>query len=149
MLFRSTNLPYRGGSDASLAVVRGEADLAIMDFSSLAPHVAAGRMRLLAVTSAQRAPTQPTVPTTREAGLDYTAGGIFSVFTVGGTPADIVRRLNTEITRIIDMPSTASRFAALGITTSTKTVDEMMRWHLAELAKWKDVVVRAKIPLEN
>ncbi len=146
---RITNLPYRGGSDAALAVVRGEADLAIMDFSSLAPHVAAGRLRLLAVTSNQRAPTQPAVPTTREAGLDYTAGGTFSVFTVGGTPADIVRRLNVEITRIVEMPATASRFAALGITTSTKTVDEMMRWHLAELAKWKNVVMRAKIPLEN
>jgi len=146
---RMTNLSYKGGSDAALAVVRGEADLAIMDFSSLAPHVAAGRMRLLAVTSEQRAPTQPTVPTAREAGLDYTAGGTFSVFTVGGTPAEIVRRLNAEITRIVEMPATASRFAALGITTSTKTVEDMMRWHLAELAKWKQVVVRAKIPLED
>ncbi len=146
---RITNLPYKGGNDAALAVVRGEADLAIMDFSSLAPHVAAGRLRLLAVTSDRRAPTQPAVPTAREAGLDYTAGGTFSVFIVGGTPADIVRRLNAEITRIVEMPATTSRFAALGITTSTKTVDEMMRWHLAELAKWKQVVVRAKIPLED
>jgi tripartite-type tricarboxylate transporter receptor subunit TctC len=146
---RLTNLPYKGGNDAALAVLRGEADLAIMDFSSLAPHVASGRMRLLAVTSSKRAPTQPAVPTTREAGLDYTAGGTFSVFTVGGTPADIVRRLNAEITRIVEMPTTATRFAAVGITASTKTVDEMLRWHHAELAKWKDVVVRAKIPLEN
>jgi tripartite-type tricarboxylate transporter receptor subunit TctC len=146
---RITNVPYRGGGDASLAVVRGEADMAIMDFTSLAPHVAAGRLRLLAVTSNQRTPTQLAVPTTREAGLDYTAGGTFSVFTVGGTPADIVRRLNVEITRIVEMPATASRLATLGITASTKSVDEMMRWHLAELAKWKDVVVRAKIPLEN
>jgi tripartite-type tricarboxylate transporter receptor subunit TctC len=146
---RITNLPYRGGSDAALSVVRGEADLAIMDYSSLAPHVSAGRLRLLAVTSQKRAPTQPAVPTTREAGLDYTAGGVFSVFTVGGTPADIVRRLNMEITRIVEMPATSNRFASLGISASTRTVDEMMRWHLAELAKWKDVVVRAKIPLEN
>jgi tripartite-type tricarboxylate transporter receptor subunit TctC len=146
---RIVNLPYKGAGDAALAVVRGEADLAIMDFSSLMPHVAPGRLRLLAVTSSQRAPTLPAVPTTREAGFDYTVGGTFSVFTVGGTPPDIVRRLNAEITRIVEMPATASRFAALGITTSTRTVDDMMRWHLAELAKWKDVVVRAKIPLEN
>ena len=75
--------------------------------------------------------------------------GVAEILTVGGTPTDIVRRLNMEITRIIEMPATASRFAALGITTSTKSVDEIMRWHLAELAKWKNVVVRAKIPLEN
>jgi len=71
------------------------------------------------------------------------------VFTTGGTPPDIVRKLNLEITRIVELPDTARRFAALGITPSTKTVEESMRWHLAELAKWKDVVARAKIPLEN
>jgi hypothetical protein len=47
------------------------------------------------------------------------------------------------------LPETGKRFAALGIEPSTKTVEESMRWHLAELAKWKDVVTRAKIPLEN
>ena len=134
MLFRSTNLPYRGGSDASLAVVRGEADLAIMDFSSLATHVAAGRMRLLAVTSAQRAPTQPTVPTTREAGLDYSAGGVFSVFTVGGTPADIVRRLNTEITRIVEMPEVRQRWAVLGAEPIPTTPEQFDRFIAAQVA---------------
>ena len=80
---------------------------------------------------------------------DYRAGGIFSVFTTGRTPPAIVRRLNAEITRVAEAPETVKRLAALGITASTKTVEESMRWHLAELAKWKDVVARAKIPLEN
>jgi tripartite-type tricarboxylate transporter receptor subunit TctC len=146
---RIVNLPYKGGGEAALALVRGEADLAILDVSAVMVHVTAGRIRMLAVAADRRAPALPDIPTTKEAGLDYTAGGIFSVFTTGGTPPDIVRKLNLEITRIVELPDTARRFAALGIAPSTKTVEESMRWHLAELAKWKDVVARAKIPLEN
>ena len=146
---RIVNVPYKGGGEAALAVVRGEADLAIVDVSAVMSHVSAGRIRMLAVASDRRAPALPDVPTTRESGLDYTAGGIFSVFTTGRTPPEIVRRLNTEITRIVEAPETAKRFAALGINPSTKTVEESLRWHLDELAKWKDVVAKAKIPLEN
>jgi tripartite-type tricarboxylate transporter receptor subunit TctC len=147
---RIVNLPYKGGGEAALAVVRGEADFAIQDISALMPHVSAGRVRMLAVAGERRAAALPDVPTSKEAGLDYTAGGIFSVFTTGGkTPPDIVRRLNAELSRIVMLPETGKRFAALGIEPSTKTVEESMRWHLTELAKWKDVVARAKIPLEN
>ena len=147
---RIVNLPYKGGGEAALAVVKGEADFAIQDISALMPHVSAGRVRMLAVAGERRAVALPDVPTSKEAGLDYTAGGIFSVFTTGGkTPPDIVRRLNAELSRIVMLPETGKRFAALGIEPSTKTVEESMRWHLAELAKWKDVVARAKIPLEN
>jgi tripartite-type tricarboxylate transporter receptor subunit TctC len=146
---RIVNLPYKGGGEAALAVVRGEADLAILDVSAVMSQVTAGRIRMLAIAGDRRVPALPDVPTTKEAGLDYQAGGIFSVFTTGRTPPEIVRRLNLEITRIVESPETAKRLAALGINPSTKTVEESMRWHLAELAKWKDVVARAKIPLEN
>src|SRR6185503_4843549 len=121
---RIVNIPYKGGGEAALAVVRGEADLAILDVSALMPHVSAGRVRMLAVASDKRAAALPDVPTTREAGLDYTAGGIFSVFTTGKTPSEIVRRLNAELTRIVQQPETAKRFALLGIEPSTKTVEE-------------------------
>ena len=147
---RVVNIPYKGTGDAVLALVRGEADFAIMDATAFVAQFAAGRVRVLAVAGERRAPALPDVPTTKEARLDYVAGGVFSVFTTAGkTPPDIVRRLNAEITRIVNAPDIAKRFAALGIDPSTKTVEESMRWHLAELAKWKDVVARAKIPLEN
>ena len=147
---RVVNIPYKGTGDAVLALARGEADFAIMDATAFVSQFSSGRVRLLAVAGDRRAPALPDVPTTKEAGLDYKAGGVFSVFTTGGkTPPDIVRRLNAEISRIVEAPETSKRFAALGINPSTKTLEESMRWHLAELAKWKDVVARAKIPLEN
>ncbi len=147
---RIVNIPYKGAGDAALAVVRGEADLAIIDVSAFVSHVSSERIRLLAVAGDRRASALPEIPTTREAGLEYTAGGIFSVFTTGArTPAEIVRRLNSELSRIVVLPETVKRLAPLGIDPSTKTVEEGMRWHLAELAKWKDVVAKAKIPLEN
>jgi tripartite-type tricarboxylate transporter receptor subunit TctC len=147
---RIVNLPYKGTGDAALAVLRGEADLAIMDVSAFASHRQSGRIRMLAVAGDRRNPAMPEVPTTQEAGLaDYAAGAVFSVFTTGKTPLDIVRRLNTEINRIVVSPEITKRLALLGMEPSPKTVEECTRVYLADLAKWKDVVARANIPLEN
>jgi len=147
---RMVNLPYKGTGDAALAVMRGEADLAIMDVSVFTPHLESGRIRLLAVASAKRSAALPGVPTTKEAGFpDYVAGAVFSVFTTGRTAPELVRRLNAEINRIITSPEISKRFAAIGVDPTPKSVEECTRQYVADLAKWKDVVARAKIPLEN
>ncbi|HKA40530.1 MAG TPA: tripartite tricarboxylate transporter substrate-binding protein [Burkholderiales bacterium] len=147
---RIVNIPYKGTGDAALAVVRGEADLAIMDTSAFLTHLSSGRIRVLAVAGDRRNPAVPDVPTTKEAGLaDYTAGAVFSVFTTGKTPSDIVRRLNAEINRIVASPEVSKRLVALGMDPAPKTVEECTRQYFADLAKWKDVVARAGIPLEN
>jgi len=147
---RIVNIPYKGSGDAGLAVVRGEADMAIIDLLAFANHVESGRIRMLAVAGEKRARALPDVPTTREAGLpDYTAGSLFGVFTTGKSPIASVRRLNAEINRIVATPEIATRLVALGMEPSHKTVDEFSARYTAELAKWKNVVARAKIPLEN
>ncbi len=147
---RIVNIPYKGTGDAALAVVRGEADFAIMDTSAFLPHLSSGRIRMLAVAGDRRNPAVPDVPTTKEAGLaNYTAGATFGVFTTGKTPPDIVRRLNAEINRIVASPEISKRLVALGMDPAPRTVEECTRRYLADLAKWKDVVARAKIPLEN
>jgi tripartite-type tricarboxylate transporter receptor subunit TctC len=129
--------------------VRGEADFAIMDTSAFLSHLASGRIRMLAVAGDRRNPAVPDVPTTKEAGLDYTAGATFGVFTTGKTPPEIVRRLNSEINRIVASPEVSKRLVALGMDPGPKTVEECTRQYLADLAKWKDVVASANIPLEN
>lgn len=147
---RIVNIPYKSTGDAALAVVRGEADFAIMDASAFVHHLPAGRIRLLAAAGERRNPAVPDVPTAREAGLpDYTAGTLFGVFTTGKTPSAIVRRLNSEINRIIASPEISKRLISLGMDPSQKTVEEFTQKYLAELVKWKDVVARANIPLGN
>ena len=105
---------------------------------------------MFAVAGDKRVRALPDVPTAREAGLpDFAAGSLFGVFTTGKTPIDIVRRLNTEINRIVATPDVAARLLALGVDASQKSVEEFSARYVTELAKWKDVVARAKIPLEN
>ena len=144
------NIPYKGAGDAGLAVARGEADMAIMDASAFGPHIDSGRVRVLAVAADKRSPTYPDVPTAREAGLpDYTASSLFGVFTTGKTPPEIVRRLNAEINRIIALPEINKRLVALGLEPSQRSAEQFTKQYLAEIAQWKEVVARAKIPLEN
>ena len=146
---RIVNIPYKGTGDAALAVVRGEADFAIMDVSAFLSHLPSGRIRILAVTDGRRNSAVPAVPTTKEAGVDFTAGALFSVFTTGRTPPDVVRRLNSELNKIVTSPEITKRFATMGLDPVPRTVEDCTRNYHAELAKWKDVVARAKIPLEN
>jgi tripartite-type tricarboxylate transporter receptor subunit TctC len=144
------NIPYKGAGDAGLAVARGEADMAIMDASAFGPHIDSGRVRVLAIAADKRSPTFPDLPTAKEAGLpDYTASSLFGVFTTGKTPPEIVRRLNLEINRIIASPEISKRLVALGLEPSQKSAEQFTKQYLAELAQWKNVVARAKIPLEN
>lgn len=144
------NIPYKGAGDAGLAVARGEADMAIMDSSAFGQHLQSGRIRALAVAADKRSPTFPALPTAKEAGLpDYTASSLFGVFTTGKTPPDIVRKLNMEINKVVAAPEISKRLVALGLEPSQKSVEQFTRQYLAELAQWKDVVARAKIPLEN
>src|SRR5262249_11584245 len=121
---RIVNIPYKGTGEAALAVVRGEADLAIMDTSAFLSHLASGRIRMLAGAADRRSTAVPDVPKTKEAGLsDYSAGATFGVFTTGKTSPDIVRRLNFEINRIVASPEISKRLVALGMDPSPKTVE--------------------------
>jgi tripartite-type tricarboxylate transporter receptor subunit TctC len=144
------HIPYKGAGDAGLALARGEADMAIMDAAAFGQHPQAGRVRLLAVTAEKRSSAFPDLPTAAEAGLpDYTVSSLFGVFTTGKTPGDIVRKLNAEINRIVALPEVSKRLIAFGVEPSHKSAEEFTKQYLSELAKWKDVVARAKIPLEN
>ncbi len=144
------NIPYKGAGDAALSVVRGEADLAIMDASAFGQHLKSGRLRLLAVAGDKRLQVLPDLPTAREAGLpDFAVSSLFGVFTTGRTAPEIVRRLNVEINRIVAMPAISQRLEALGVEPSQKSFEEFTSQYRAELVKWKDVVTRAKIPLES
>lgn len=143
-------IPYKGTGHAALAVATGEADFAIMDASAWLPFIPAKRVRALAVMGTKRVAILPDVPTTQEAGLpDFTSGAQFGVYTTGGTPAAVVRRLNAEINRIVATPDMTKSFLAIGLEPANKTVEDYTRLYLADLAMWKDVVTRAKIPMTD
>ena len=113
---RTNYVPYQGGVQAALAVAGGHADIFVGPLSDAAPHVASGKLRLLAVTSAQRSELVKDVPTLAESGFPgFQAVQWFGVFAPAGTPKAVVDRLSAEMRRAIDREEVRANFAKLGI----------------------------------
>ena len=145
---RVETIPYKGTGLAATAVASGEIDFAIMDASAWVTLIPSGKVRALAVSGEKRLSILPDVPTTKEAGMpDFIAGTMFGVYTKGGAPANAVRRLNAEINRIIVSPEVAKGLNQVGLDPNPKSVEEFTQQYRNDLAKWKDVVTRARIPM--
>jgi len=98
-------------------------------------------LRALAVTTAKRSPIAPDVPTLAEAGLaGYEIGSWQGVFAPAGTPVDVVKRLNTEIVKIINMPDVREKLVGLGAEPVGNTPDEFAALVKGEVVKWAAVV---------
>ena len=109
------NINYKGGSQAALAVMAGEADMVFTSYVVIAPNVEAGRLRVLGVTSLQRMPQLPNVPTIAENGLPgYEHEQWYALFAPAKTPAAIVSLLNREAVRIAHLPDVSERLLATG-----------------------------------
>jgi len=140
-------IPYNGTGPATLAVLSGESDFAIMDTSALIQHLKGDRMRAIAVASGKRLASIPDVLTTIEAGLpDYQTGTTFGVYAAAGTPEPIVKRLHDELNKIVLLPVVAEHFKTLGINASQKTTEQFSEDYRKEIAIWKEIVEKAKIP---
>jgi tripartite-type tricarboxylate transporter receptor subunit TctC len=128
---RTNYIPFQGGVQAALAVAAGHADIFVGPLSDAAPHVASGKLRLLAVTSAQRSELVKDVPTLAESGFPgFQALQWFGVFAPAGTPKAVVDRLSAEMRRAIDRDEVRANFAKLGISVMTlgpAEFDEFLR----------------------
>jgi len=144
-----TFVPYKGSGPATQSILGGESDVTITDSITVAPHIASGRLRALAVTSPNRSRMLPEVPTVRESGVpEYAVVVWYGIFATGGTPAGVVRRLNSELNKIVIMPDVSARFADLGAEPVTSTPEAFGELFRSQLARWKDVAARANMPVE-
>jgi tripartite-type tricarboxylate transporter receptor subunit TctC len=110
------NIPYKGSGPALTALLGGEVDVGFDIPSSALPHIKAGKLRPLAVTSAQRSSVLPDVPTVAEQGVPkFEVQGWFGVLAPAATPAPVVARLNKELETILHQPDVKERLAALGV----------------------------------
>jgi tripartite-type tricarboxylate transporter receptor subunit TctC len=110
---------------------------------SAMPHVQAGRLRALAITSPQRSPLLPDVPTVIESGYaDFDVQSWFGLAAPAGTPAAVVKRLNTELARVLALPDVKKRLAEMGATPAGGSPADMRRFASAEIKRWS-VVVKA------
>ena len=140
------HIPYKGLAPAMTDVIGGQIQLTLGTYSSLGPHVKAGRLRALAVTSKARTRTAPEIPTIAEAGYpDFDATTWYGVAVAGGTPRNIVARLHAEIAAILKQPEMDSRLVAEGVDVIASRPEEFDRLILSETAKWAKVIKEAGI----
>jgi tripartite-type tricarboxylate transporter receptor subunit TctC len=136
-----TYIPYKGGSDAVAAVAAGQADVLFNGMLATWPTVQGGRLRALAISSAQRVPSAPDTPTVAEQGLPgFETGSFQGVVGPVGIPRETVAKLNAELNRTLATADTKERFAKQGTEVRTGTPDSLGTWLRNEQARWAKVV---------
>ena len=143
------HVPYKGSGPAVVDLLGGQVQMMFDNLPSSAPQIKAGKLRPLGVTSKERSPTLPDVPTIAEAGVPgYEALSWFGVLVPAGTPDAIVAKLQNEIAKALADPTMRERFAELGAVPVGGTSAEFADLITAETAKWAKVVQDAGIKLE-
>ncbi len=135
------HVPYRGGAPMIADLLGGQIQMTINGKSVLLPHIREGRLRPLAVTSAERWPELPDVPTLLEAGyMDSPYDTLFGVVAPAGTPAAVIDKLNAAINEGLRAPETRASFARLGIEPKPGTPQDFAAIIAEEAPKWADIV---------
>jgi tripartite-type tricarboxylate transporter receptor subunit TctC len=136
------HFPYRGSGPAVLDLIGGTMDLMFDNLPSSLPHIKAGKLKALAVTSAQRSAALPELPTIAEAaGLKgYEASSWFGLLAPAGTPADVVSRVQQETAKALNLPALKERLLAQGAIPSGMSSAEFAAMIDAETKKWAQVV---------
>jgi tripartite-type tricarboxylate transporter receptor subunit TctC len=143
---KMVHVVYRGEAPAINDLLGGQLTLVFANLSAVIGNVKAGSLRALAVTSAQRSPSAPELPTIAETALPgFDAATWFALMAPAGTPRDVVGRLNAEVTRFVAQPDVQQRFADLGMTISATTPDAIDALVKSEIAKWAKVIQDAEI----
>jgi tripartite-type tricarboxylate transporter receptor subunit TctC len=143
-----THVPYKGSGPATQDLIAGQIPMTIDTALVALPHIQAGKIRALAVTSARRTGVLPDVPTLAEAGVPgFDVSSWQALFAPAGTPAAIVQRLNTELANIAAQPDIKARLAGLGVDHSANTPAQFSDYLASERAKWVKIVKDGKIQL--
>lgn len=142
-----THVPFKGGGPSMIAIMSNEIDFSIPAYPTAVPHIASGKLRLLAVTGARREPSIPDVPTVAESGVPgYDFGIWFGLFAPAATPKPIIDRLNQAVIKALAVPETRQKLARTGVNAETSTPAELRKHLAAEIVKWAAVVKSAGIP---
>ena len=143
------HIPYKGGSAGLPDLLSGAVPLKFDVPLSALPHVKAGKLRPLAVTSPRRLSIAPELPTVAEAGYrGYEAATWFSLVTRRGTPTQIVDRVNAEIRRFVDTAEARAQFASQGIELEAGSPADLQARIARDRATWSSVVRKAGISVE-
>ena len=146
---RMTHVPYSGTGPALAALLGGHLSLMFDVIMTSLPHTQSGKVRTIGISSLERAPITPNVPTIAESGYPgYEALVWFGLFAPPATPPDIVRRVQEETARALAAPAMRDLLSSQGLVTVASTPDAFRKRVLSEIAKWKKVIDDAGIKLD-
>lgn len=135
------HVPFKGSAPAVNALLGNQVNLAFDTLTVLAPQIKDGKVKGLAVTSRERSPLLPNVPTAAEAGVsDFVVDSWFGLVVPAATPANIVQRLNAEVIRIGNLPDVRARLEAQGLSVTTSTPEAFTQTIRADYERWGRVV---------
>jgi tripartite-type tricarboxylate transporter receptor subunit TctC len=144
-----THVPYKGGAATVTAVMGGEATTAFNTIETALAHVRAKRLRPLAVSTRERAPALPEVPTAIEAGVPgYEAIGWFGMMAPAGTPSPVVNQLSAEVARAMQTPKIREWTLEQGATPVGSTPADFERFVRSEVDRWTRIIKDAGISLD-
>jgi len=140
------HIPYKGSAPVVTDLIAGQVDVMFDNMPNVIGHVRAGKMKALAVTTAQRSPQAPEIPTVAEAGVPgYEQTAWFGVLAPAGTPRDIIGRLNGEIIKVLNSPDVKERFGKQGVEVRTSTPEQFSTFLRSEVDRWGKVIREAGI----
>ena len=134
------HVPYRGSAPALSDLLAGHIELMVDGLPSSMPHIKAGSIKALGVTTAQRTPSAPNVPAVSETVRGYEAVAWFGLLVPAGTPKQAIEKLNAEANRALRTEKVRKRYAELGAEPHGGTPEEFDKQIRTELKKWADVV---------
>jgi tripartite-type tricarboxylate transporter receptor subunit TctC len=144
-----SHIPYKGSAPLATDLLGGQITMSFDTVTPVLPHIKAGKLRPLAVTTAKRSSALPDVPTLEEAGLKgFNIGTWFGVLAPAATPKDIVARLNTEMVKIIQSPEFRKRMAEIGAEPIGDSTEQMAAQIRSETEKFAKLVKDAKVVIE-
>lgn len=134
------HLPYGSSPQAMTALIRGDVQMAVMPAISVVPHVQAGTVKILAVTTAKRSPLLPYVPTLKESGIDVEADAWNGLIAPAGTPPAILEKIRHEVVEAIQSGELKAKFAAQLMEPVGNTPAEFKAQIESDLGRWRPVI---------
>jgi tripartite-type tricarboxylate transporter receptor subunit TctC len=145
----SQHVPYKGGAPALTDLIAGRLDYMLLNPLETAPHVKAGRLRALAVSSSKRIGALPDVPTFAEVGMkDFQASVWWGFLVPAGTPKDVVARLDREIHKALEDAEVKNKLEKLGAVVDPQDARQFGEFLRSETETWADVIHKAGIKAE-
>ncbi len=140
----AVHIPYPSSPAAVTALLQGDVQFTCVPAVAVMPQVRAGRLKALAVSTAQRSPQMPDVPTMKESGVpDVESVAWMAMLAPAGTPADILARMNRELTAILQLPDVRARLQAVYMEPIGGTAEQLAQFMQDELRTWAPIIRRS------